>query len=329
MSTPLISVIVPVYNVQAYLEKTVNSLLEQTYKSVEIILINDGSTDGSGVLCDRLAQRDNRVRVIHQRNQGVSATRNNGIRNANGEYLVFVDSDDTVDVQYVQTLYQEMVNHDADLVICGYRRCYPKIYKDVSVEKDFFISRVSENEQAITQLYAGAFLNAPWNKMYKRNLISHYFDSSLAMGEDLVFNLQYLKNIKKLKVTSKVLYYYIVRANSAVTTYKPNRMDNVIRVNQYLLHFYEEMFGENGQYTELVRRCVREVDGVYRYLFRGTNTKEEKIALIAHWCAGEEYRAFCEKYAPNETIFLENAEKLYRYYDRKTWLERKLVKLLR
>lgn len=329
MYAPLISIIVPVYNVEVYLEACVNSLLAQTYKNIEIILINDGSVDNSGGLCDHLAQKDNRICVIHQKNQGVSATRNNGIDCANGEYLLFVDSDDTVDAQYVQTLYQEITENDADLVICGYRRYYPKYTKDVCAEKNSCISNLSQNEQLITQLYTGTLLNSPCNKIYKKKLITKYFDSSLAMGEDLVFNLQYLKNVKKIKVISKVLYHYIMRKNSAVTTYKPNRMENVVRVNEQLLAFYADMFGTSINHTALVDQCIREVDAVYRHLFRGKNTADEREVLIKHWCEGEEYRAFCQKYAPKETIFLEDAAKLYRYYNRKTWLERKIVKLLR
>lgn len=329
MSVPLISVIVPVYNVQAYLEACANSLLVQTYKNIEIILINDGSVDDSGALCDQLAQKDDRIRVIHQQNQGVSATRNNGIRYANGEYLVFVDSDDTVDARYVQTLYQEMAEQDFDCVICGYRMCYPKYSKDVCVEKDLCVYGVSQNETVITQIYNQKLLGSPWNKIYKKNLISQYFDSSLAMGEDLVFNLQYLRNVAKIKVTSKVLYYYIIRTNSAVMTYKPNRMNNIVRVNQHLLEFYAEMFGSTNQHTALVDQCVREVDAVYRHLFRGKNTTTERKALIKHWCEGEEYRAFCQKYAPKETILLASPDKLYRHYNFRTWLERKIVKLLR
>lgn len=328
MRAPLISVIVPVYNVQAYLEACVNSLLSQSYKNIEIILINDGSADNSGALCDQLAQKDDRIRAIHQKNQGVSATRNNGIRCANGEYLVFVDSDDTVDAQYVQVLFQEMAENNVDLAICGYCLYYPNMKKDVCTEKDIYVDNILRSESVIAQIYRGKLLNSPCNKIYKKQLISQYFDSSLTMGEDLVFNLMYLKNVKTMKITSKVLYHYIIHANSAVTSFKPNRMDNVVRVNKHLLDFFDEMFGSSSQKEELVEQCVREVDAIYRHLFRGTNTKEEKIELIAHWCAGEEYRAFCKNYAPNEKIFLETAEKLYRYYDRKTWLERKLVKLL-
>lgn len=329
MCLPLISAIVPVYNAQAYLEACVNSLLEQTYQNIEIVLINDGSVDDSGALCDQLAEQDRRVRVIHQKNQGVSATRNNGIHCAKGEYLVFVDSDDTVDAQYVQTLYQEMTEHDADLVICGYRMCYSKYSKEIHADKGLCISSIAQNEQIITQTYVGKLLNSPCNKIYKKKLISHNFDSSLTMGEDLVFNLQYLKNVGKLKVTPKVLYNYIFHTNSAVTTYKPNRMDNVIRVNQYLLEFYADMFGESNQHAALVDQCVREVDAIYRHLFRGNNTKAERKALIKHWCEGEEYRAFCKKYAPVGSVLLEDAQRLYRHYNIRTWLERKIVKLLK
>lgn len=329
MNLPLISVIVPVYNVQQYLEKCVDSLRGQSFKNIEIILINDGSTDGSGALCDALAEKDTRIRVLHQKNQGVSETRNNGIRCANGEYIVFVDSDDTVDDQYVQTLYQEIAEQDFDFVICGYRMCYPKHSKDVHVESDLCVCGVSQNEKTITQIYNQKLLNSPWNKIYKKKLISQYFDSSLAMGEDLVFNLQYLKSVKKMKVISKVLYHYIIRTNSAVTTYKPNRMSNIIKVNNHVLDFYASVFGTDSCEAMIVSKCLKEIDAVYRHLFRGKNTKAEKKALIRHWCEGEEYRAFCEKYAPTSTLFLAAPQKLYRHYNVRTWLERKILKLLR
>lgn len=329
MDESLISVIVPVYNSERYLASCVDSLLVQTYSNIEIILVNDGSKDSSGVLCDRLAEKDGRIRVLHQKNQGVSAARNNGIRCANGEYLVFVDSDDTVDVKYVQTLYQEMAEQVYDLVICGFRRCYPKYSTDVCVKNDICICDISQNENAITQIYNGRLLNSPFNKIYKKERISQLFDSSLAMGEDLVFNLQYLKNCETVKVISDILYDYMIRSGSAVTTFKPNRMGDVVRVNQHLLAFYADEFGSTNQHTAMVDQCIKEIDAVYRHLFRGKNTEAERKALIQHWCEDEPYRAFCKKYAPADSVLLEDAQTLYRYYNRRTWLERKIVKLLR
>ncbi len=328
MSLPLISVIVPVYNAQKYLEKCVDSLRTQTYENIEILLINDGSSDGSGELCDRLAEADDRIRVVHQENQGVSAARNHGIRCADGEFLLFVDSDDTAFPAYAETLYREITEHEADFVICGYRICSPKRNRDIHFENDIFLTDIPGCEQVIMQIYSQRLLNSPCNKMYRKSMIRTDFDPSLTMGEDLVFNLQYLKNVKKMKVTSKVLYNYIVHENSAVTTYKPNRMDNVVRINRYLLDYFSNVFTTSNCHETLIAQGIKEIDAVYRHLFRGGNTTEERKALIKVWSESEEYRDFCGKYAPAKSIFLKDPKTLYRCYNLKTWLERKIVKIL-
>ena len=120
MSVPEITVVVPVYNVQAYLPKCIDSLLAQTFGEIEIILVDDGSTDASGAVCDSYAERDSRIRVVHQRNAGVSGARNAGIRLARGRYLGFVDSDDWVDRDFCRTLYRGATDYGADISICSY-----------------------------------------------------------------------------------------------------------------------------------------------------------------------------------------------------------------
>ena len=328
MILPKISVIIPVYNAQKYLVECVESLFAQTYENIEFILVDDGSSDRSGELCDELAQKDERVYVVHQENQGVSAARNNGIQHANGELLLFVDSDDTVAPEYAETLYREMTDQNADLAICGYKICSSKRNKDIAVEEDIFLNDISGSERVVLKLYMQRLLNSPCNKMYRKSLISDLFDPSLVMGEDLVFNLKYLRNAQNVKITKRVLYNYIVHENSAVTTYKPNRMDNVVRINQYLLEFFSGTF-TTAEYREtLIEQGLKEIDAVYRHLFRGGNTPDERKMLIKYWSEGEDYQAFCKNYAPAESVLLKDFKTLYRYYNRKTWLERKIVKLL-
>lgn len=326
MSLPLISIVVPVYKAQDYLEECIESLRAQTYTNMEIILVDDGSPDKSGELCDRLAEKDARIRVIHQQNQGASAARNHGIQSARGELLLLVDADDTVFPEYVETLYREMDGQD--MVICGYRICYPKYSKEVCVKAPVSLENISGCEQQVMQIYSERLLNSPWNKMYRKTLVFELFDPTLVMGEDLVFNLNYLKNAKKVKVTDKVLYNYMVRENSAVTSYKPNRMNNVIRIAQFLLDYFSEVFETSVCHAQLVEQGLKEVDAVFRHLFRGGNTKDERASLVKHWCEDEGYRAFCEKYVPKDSILLKDPETVYRYYNKKTWLERKIIKLL-
>lgn len=117
----MISVIIPVYNVEEYLERCVNSVLKQTYNDLEIILVDDGSTDNSGKICDELKNKDDRIIVIHKENQGLSASRNIGIEKATGEYITFVDSDDYILEDMYETLYKNLIRNDADISMCKYQ----------------------------------------------------------------------------------------------------------------------------------------------------------------------------------------------------------------
>ena len=121
-SKPLVSIIVPVYQVKNYVGECVESLLRQTYTNLEILLVDDGSTDGSGAICDEYARGDNRIRVIHQENQGLSSARNTGLDQAKGEYVAFVDSDDAVRLDYIETLYDLADRYQADIAVCAYER---------------------------------------------------------------------------------------------------------------------------------------------------------------------------------------------------------------
>ena len=125
MSEPLISVIVPVYNVEKYIAACVDSILAQTYTNLEILLVDDGSTDSSGALCDEYARRDVRVRVIHQENGGLSDARNTGMQSAQGTYFAFVDSDDFIAGDYIAYLYGMIEKHHAQIAVCGYQKVYP------------------------------------------------------------------------------------------------------------------------------------------------------------------------------------------------------------
>lgn len=127
---PLISIIVPVYNVEEYLPKCLDSIINQTYKNLEIIVVNDGSTDNSGKICDEYGERDYRIMVIHKANRGVSSSRNIGIKNASGEYILFVDSDDEIEKDYVNVMARAVTNSDCDLVISNITDIFNKTEKN-------------------------------------------------------------------------------------------------------------------------------------------------------------------------------------------------------
>ena len=147
----LISVIVPVYNVEKYIKKCLDSIIYQTYKNIEIILVDDGSTDNSGIICDVYKERDKRIKVIHKKNNGVSAARNTGIENANGKWISFVDSDDWIDKNYFEILISKIYNNDIDCILC----CYNRVVKN-NVEK---VKYVTEEKNYTSRQYLINSLN--------------------------------------------------------------------------------------------------------------------------------------------------------------------------
>lgn len=210
---PLVSIIVPVYNSAAHLERCVQSLTSQTYANIEIILIDDGSTDHSGSLCDALQATDDRIRVFHGPNRGVSRSRNTGIRMSGGEFIQFVDSDDFVDVQMSQTLVAASSEANADLVMAG----YVEIDGVSSTQRVFRFERPSVLDRSefiacFRELQRAQYINSSCNKLYRRSLIFDHgieFPEHLAFAEDELFNLQYMKFVRTVAVLDDTPYNYV------------------------------------------------------------------------------------------------------------------------
>jgi glycosyltransferase involved in cell wall biosynthesis len=224
---PLISIIVPVYNKESLVGKCIESLITQTYRNIEIILVNDGSTDNSGVICDEYALKDARIRVVHlAKNEGVSHARNTGIDMARGDYFGFADSDDYANPMMYEVLYRILSENAADISICAF-------YKDVNGEilgNDIDKTVVYTGEEAAVVISAGwnahmdiakppawtGKLNfAVWSCLYKRSLIADTkFEERSCSGEDYGFALQVMKRTKTAAVTGRALYYYAMWPNS-------------------------------------------------------------------------------------------------------------------
>lgn len=205
----MVSVVVPVYNVQRYLDKCVSSILNQTYSDIEVILVDDGSSDRSGDICDRYSLIDKRVKVLHQENAGVGAARNAGIEMAQGELICFVDSDDFLPVDAILILVNEYKRANADL-ICGTKFT---IFAKETVKRadgsclDF---QVGDNEKMFSYLKISDS-SFPWAKLFKTDVLRMYdvrFPCDIKIGEDAVFNYRYLQHIDKVVYISKSVYYY-------------------------------------------------------------------------------------------------------------------------
>lgn len=208
-----ISIVIPVYNVEKYICKCIDSVLSQTLKEFEIILVDDGSTDNSGTICDEYALKDNRIKIIHKNNGGVSDARNTGMDLAEGEFMLFVDSDDWIEHGTVEYLYNKIVENQSDIVVCSHCCDYTNnnysIYKDLLDET--FQSR-QEIAEAIYKMDNISVFNMVWNKLYRTSIIKNNhlcFIVDGMPGEDLLFNCDYFKYVNKASFISQRLYHYV------------------------------------------------------------------------------------------------------------------------
>ena len=233
------SVVIPVYQALGTLERCVASWLGQSRSDLELILVDDGSTDGSGERCDELAARDPRIRVIHQTNAGVSAARNTGIHAAQGEFLLFTDSDDYVESAYLEKMASAQQEENSDLVLCGFHH----LYDGADIRKAPEISGTWEKKsfaEPFLDLYEKSYLNMPWNKLFRRKWLGE-FDISLSLGEDLLFNLEYLKKCRRITVIPDTLCFYIQeeRKTTLSSRKRKDRLELAKMVCRETERFYE------------------------------------------------------------------------------------------
>ena len=214
-----ITVVVPVYNMGQYLKRSVNSLLKQTYKNYEIILVDDGSTDNSGQLCDELSKLHDSIRTIHKENGGLSSARNAGMRDATGGFIIFPDPDDWVEEDYLQRLIDLHQEYQSDLEICGYYITDEKKQVTSCEEK---IHTCFSMEDATERLFiGGGYSGFAWNKLYHLDIIRKNdlaFDEELGMAQDLHFAFRYFLKCKKISYDSMPVYYYFQHAGGVTNT---------------------------------------------------------------------------------------------------------------
>ena len=204
---PKISVIVPVYNVEQYLPRCIDSILAQTFTDFELLLIDDGSKDKSGAICDAYARKDPRIRVFHKPNGGVSSARNMGLDNAKGEWIAFVDSDDWVNEDYLSSF-----DINFDISISGYSIINEQKILDVREEAVSFKKQIITADVA-QNLHKFRIQTAPWGKLYKKAIIDKYnisFPEEISYGEDSIFIYEYILHCSSALISSKVTYNYCI-----------------------------------------------------------------------------------------------------------------------
>lgn len=226
-SSKIISVIIPVYKVEAYLDRCVKSILSQSYRDLEIILVDDGSPDRCGERCDNYAALDNRIKVIHQKNAGPSGARNAGLDICCGDYVCFVDSDDEIDPQMLQIQYEAIESGQYDLAICGYQH-----FSSDDMLPSIRTNRIEKRELNSDELWREIFVklnNSVWNKLYRNRLISNLrFSTGLFHNEDFLFNLKYISNCRCGIQIDAPLYHYFIRSDSITkSAFNEKKFDEV------------------------------------------------------------------------------------------------------
>ena len=281
----LISIIVPVYNVEQYLEECIVSLVNQTYKNIEIIIINDGSTDLSGELCEKFAKYDERIKVIHKKNAGLGLARNTGLEYVNGKYVTFMDSDDFADSDLIEKLYTSIISNDADTCIGGFKRVnddknilYEEIYENTTYDRDGVVNNLLIRMLGSCPEKSDAIRMSVWNVLFSVEIIRNnnlkFCSERKFISEDLMFDIDYYLYSNKVNVINSNSYNYRVNSNSLTMKY---RSDKFIKCK----FMYNEVYDKIKKYslgTKAVLRLQRQYFVNIRTCISQENTKISKLS---------------------------------------------------
>jgi len=262
---PLISIIVPIYKVEQYLHKCIDSILNQTYRNLEIILVDDASPDNCPIICDYYAKKDNRITVIHKRNGGVSSARNTGLDIATGEYITFVDSDDWIKPEMINYLYETMRNSCSDIVSCGV------ITEDETgqiMKKSKEFKKITLSVEKALDFYGHYFRNEVYGKLYSAKLFYNKsgkirFKEDIFIGEDLLLFCECALNCNKITYTSPHYYNYLFRIGGAMRSeFNKKRLSDLLardRINGLLSNYPGAQENAKLRYVEVNIRLILEI----------------------------------------------------------------------
>ena len=252
----MVSIIVPVYNVEKYIKKCIDSIINQTYQNLEIILVDDGSPDKCGEICEEYSKKDNRIKVIHKENGGVSDARNAGLEKATGEYIAFIDSDDYIDKNYISTLYNMCITNKAEIAQCSFKRVTDN---QIANEKDVENKIVNMSGiEAIKNIFKENYIEytVAWNKLYKKSLFDNIKYPKGKLHEDEATTYKLFYEAKIVSVTNEKLYYYYIRQNSITNTkFSLRRLDYIEELEEQLKFFNDR--NEEDIYLEVYYRYAR------------------------------------------------------------------------
>ncbi len=273
MNNPLVSVIVPVYNVEKYLPRCITSILLQTYSNIELLLVNDGSTDRSGRICDDYEKADNRIKVIHKSNSGVSESRNAGIAVASGEFIVFVDSDDWLEKTAIEHMVVISAREQTEIVMMWFDHRNNKIIKPAfNITSNYMDVNTTKAEcwKEFFQLYIS---HVVWGKLYSAEIIKKHnirFDNNIAYGEDTIFLFEYLCCCEKLYISEKVVYHYNkLNDNAATRKYHENLIEGIFKYHVFMGKFVDKLNIKQNEKDAIMGWCAvkRILNLIYPYVY--------------------------------------------------------------
>lgn len=303
-----ITIVVPVYNVEKYVAKCIDSLLAQTFTDLEILLVNDGSTDGSAKICEEYARKDSRIKVIHQENQGLSAARNTGIEHASGKFLGFIDSDDYIDEDMYEVLYNQLQENQADISVCGIYNEYADVVRRACPTDEFMV--VSQKEAMRLVLEANKISVNAVNKLYKKEIFQELRYPVGKLSEDAHVILEILLQAKTIVISTVPKYHYIHRGNSITTSpyksgdlsvieaysknkriiekYYPDLLE-VAEFRCFFSYFYvldkmalSKEFKAKNERKEVIKLVRNNIDKILHNHYVGRNRKLAARVLLIH-----------------------------------------------
>ena len=284
----LISVIVPIFNIKEYVEKCIKSIVEQTYTNLEIILVDDGSTDGSGEICDQFALQDDRITVFHKTNGGLSDARNYALDRVNGDLIAFVDGDDWIHPEMYEIMHSIMKEKNADIVTCGFEQHKIEFAKQHYIQDNLNI-KILTREEALCDIETP--LVVAWNKLYKSEIFSDIRYPKGKLHEDEYVIHRILYKCTRIAVIDSPLYFYTIRDNSIVSVMTPQRINNALEAFRDRIEFSYDMRW-NEVMPAVVKRycdyCINIYYDIQNGRYRLPDGIKERLWKSAH--------DICEKY---------------------------------
>ena len=239
----LVTIIVPVYNTEKYVEKCLESIVNQTYQKLEVILVDDGSTDKSKEICIRYKEKDDRIKLIEQKHGGVGKARNTALENVKGKYVYFLDSDDYLENDCIEKLLAKLKETNSDIVICGYNRVYNEKIEKFIVQKNETLNNL-ELLKRILEVQGG--FGYCCGKLWKIETIKDIkFNTDLKIAEDALFCMETCKNMEKIYIMNEALYNYKFNENSAVRKYDENFVDDILKSMKVAKNYLEKEYKGN------------------------------------------------------------------------------------